>query len=303
MPFRNLSDALYARGYTASVWVNSLAAGEPYLAHGEFHPERAPFGPDYGNRYAMRVEGGGSVEIPTSPNTTLKASGSAKNDLQVTSDGSILVELLRDGQMIDGQRVRFEVPAGQSLAWGPLTFPFATYEPGHAYTVRVSRQVEGARSGGERNVEFNSPDFHDNIAAYFNLPETYVFTSADLTDCNYVCRPNDSDSVLGSLIVGLRRPQAPPVVAPPVDPPAPPVDPPQPPAPPAPPVIPPQPPVPPAPPVVPPVVPPPPRPRLSPESMATLHSVSTWSGNLHVGQKQHAKIAAMVAEVLALVGS
>ncbi len=225
----DLGHALYAYGYTATVWVNGFDPDQPYLAHGVFRPDVWPVSDP--SRYGQVVTGTGSLSV--APDGFFVGSGTARNDNPVTSDGSILISVLRDNQAWDGARVLFVCPASTECPW-TVHFKLARPEAGHNFTVKVERQVEGAVSGGERNIDLNG--CRDKLVAALGLPPDYYFTYADVEDTNYVSRPGDRDSVLGTLILPLcaGQPTVPPVT-PPVTPPiTPPVKPPEPPAPPSP---------------------------------------------------------------------
>jgi len=72
--FPDLGHALYARGYTGSVWVNSFDPSQPYLAHGVFYPE-TPFSSNggYDPRYGMEITGSGTPAVDA--NGLFSASG------------------------------------------------------------------------------------------------------------------------------------------------------------------------------------------------------------------------------------
>src|SRR5947199_561041 len=98
--FPDLGHALYARGYSGSVWVNSFDPSQPYLAHGVFYPD-TPFAASgsYETRYGMEVAGSGTVSVDA--NGLFAAAGTAHNPNAITADGSILIELLSDGNLAD----------------------------------------------------------------------------------------------------------------------------------------------------------------------------------------------------------
>ncbi|HEX4964310.1 MAG TPA: PKD domain-containing protein [Thermoanaerobaculia bacterium] len=197
--FSDLGHALNARGYSGTVWVNSFDTSQPYLAHGVFYPD-TPITPNgsYETRYGMQVTGSGTVF--TDSNGFWAASGTAHNPNNITSDGSILVELFHNGNLADSAKVLFICAPLSDCNWSTHFITRSDHSSG--WTVTVRRHVEGARSGGERNIDLNGP-CHKALVDFFLLPASYVFTNTDLIDTNYVSKPGDSDSVLGTLLIPL----------------------------------------------------------------------------------------------------
>ncbi|MFY9820949.1 MAG: PKD domain-containing protein, partial [Thermoanaerobaculia bacterium] len=193
--YADLGHALYARGYTGSVWVNSFDPTQAHLAHGVFYPD-VPIGPTgYDLRYGMAVTGSGTVSVGT--DGFYMATGTATNPNAVVSDGSISIDLLSNGNVIDSGKVPFNCGASATCAW---TVHFITRPTVANLTVRVYRHVEGSVCGGELSIDLNGT-CHDNLVNYFNLPSTYLFTSTDNLDTNYAAKPGANTSALCAVIL------------------------------------------------------------------------------------------------------
>ncbi|MFY9820815.1 MAG: PKD domain-containing protein, partial [Thermoanaerobaculia bacterium] len=192
--FSDLGHALYSRGYTGTVWVNSFDPHQSRLAHGLFYPD-IPIGPTgYDLRYGMELTGSGTVSVGT--DGFYMATGTATNPNAISSDGSISIDLLSNGNVIDGVKMTFTCGASATCPW---TAHFLTSPPVANPTVRVYRHVEGSNCGGELSIDLNGV-CHDSLVNYLHLPATYHFTDTDNLDTNYVAAPGASTSVLCSVI-------------------------------------------------------------------------------------------------------
>jgi PKD repeat protein len=197
--YPDLGHALYARGYSGSVWVNSFDPAQSYLAHGLFYPD-TPINPATGNyeaRYGMAVTGSGTV-LPDPTTGLAMATGTAINPNAIASDGSVAIDLLSGGNLIDGGSVPFNCPASGVCSW---TVHFQTrYALGQ--TVRVYRHVEGSKCGGELSIDLNG-SCRAALISTLHLPAAYTFTSTDNIDTNYVSRVGGTTSALCDIILPI----------------------------------------------------------------------------------------------------
>src|SRR4051794_22382833 len=92
-PFTDLGHALYAKGYTRTVWVNSFDRRLAYLAHGVFYPETPIGRQGYDARFGMALAGSGTVSADGSGH--LMATGTATNQNAIPAEGDITIALLR----------------------------------------------------------------------------------------------------------------------------------------------------------------------------------------------------------------
>ena len=193
--YSDLGHALYARGYTGTVWVNSFDPSQSRLAHGLFYPD-TPIGvTGYDMRYGMQVTGTGTVSVGT--DGFYMATGTATNPNAVSSDGSISIDLLSNGNVIDGAKVNFNCDPSATCPW---TAHFQTRPSVASPTVRVYRHVEGSNCGGEVSIDLNA-DCHNALVTYFHLPATYVFSATDTLDTNYVSKPGANTSSLCAVVM------------------------------------------------------------------------------------------------------
>ena len=109
-PFTNLGHALYAKGYTRTVWVNSFDRRLAYMAHGVFYSETPIGRQGYDVRYGMALAGSGTVSVDGSGH--LMATGTATNPNSIPAEGDITIALLRNGVLVDTAEVPF--PCGPS---------------------------------------------------------------------------------------------------------------------------------------------------------------------------------------------
>ena len=196
--YNDLGHALYAAGYSGSVWVNSFDPHQSYLAHGVFNPDVPLSTAGYEARFGMTITGSGTVT--TDANGFFVGSGTAHNPNPITSDGSVSIDLLSDGNLADSVKVPFNCGP---LANCPWTATFTTRRTGnHVWTVRVYRHVEGSRCGGELNPDLNGACRAALVSA-FHLPAGYQFTSTDLIDTNYASKPGAVTTALCAAILPI----------------------------------------------------------------------------------------------------
>ena len=189
--YPDLGRALYARGYTGTVWVNGFDSSQSYLAHGVFYPGSTT---DFDVRYGMAVTGSGTVSVDA--NGFYTATGTAINPNPISSDGSIAIDLLSNGNRADGVKVPFACGPSATCSW---TARFQTKAPLPNPSVRVYRHVEGSVCGGELTIDLNT-DCRSALISYFQLPSTYTFTTTDQVDTNYVSKPGATTSALCAVI-------------------------------------------------------------------------------------------------------
>jgi hypothetical protein len=109
------------------------------------------------------------------------------------ADGSITVDLLRDGVRVDGAQAPLACGAGATCPWA---VSFATVAiASHEWTVRAYRHVQGSVCGGEAALDLNAPGCREALVAEFGLPPDYEFSLTDWHDSNYVSRPGATTSV------------------------------------------------------------------------------------------------------------
>ncbi len=189
--YPDLGRALYARGYTGTVWVNGFDSSQSYLAHGVFYPGSTT---DFDVRYGMAVTGSGTVSVDA--NGFYTATGTAINPNPISSDGSIAIDLLSNGNRADGVKIPFACGPSATCSW---TARFQTKAPLSNPSVRVYRHVEGSVCGGELTIDLNT-DCRSALISYFQLPSTYTFTTTDQVDTNYVSKPGATTSALCAVI-------------------------------------------------------------------------------------------------------
>ncbi|HEX3557231.1 MAG TPA: PKD domain-containing protein [Thermoanaerobaculia bacterium] len=194
--YNDLGHALVARGYTGTVWVNSFDSSQSRLAHGLFYPEIPVGVTGYDARFGMQLTGTGTVSAGT--DGLLMATGVATNPNQVDADGSVSIDLLSNGNVVDGVKVPYSCGPGGSCSWTAHFQTRAGSVP-PPLTVRVYRHVEGSNCGGEISVDLNA-ECHDALVSYFHLPGGYHFTDTDQIDTNYVSKPGATTTVLCAAI-------------------------------------------------------------------------------------------------------
>jgi hypothetical protein len=203
-PFSDLGHALYAKGYTRTVWVNSFDRRLAYLAHGVFYPETPIGRQGYDARYGMTLAGSGTVSVDGSGH--LMATGTATNPNSTPAEGDITIALLRNGALVDTAEVPFSCGSSSRCPWEvhfgvkPADFPHPSMR---SFTVNVSRHVEGSRCGGELSVDLSAEPCHSNVINRFNLPPGYRFTNTDSLDTNYLALPGGSTTALCTEILPL----------------------------------------------------------------------------------------------------
>lgn len=201
-PFPDLGHALYASGYTKSIWVNSFSPAAPYIARGDFNFDLV------GDlRYGMSVEPTTGSVVP-SPSGGSDASGTATNQNSFSSGGSLLIELDRNGLIQDSSLINFVgCPAHTSCPWTahfgtmiPACTPAISGPPCPTWSVKAGYHVQGSTCGGELNIDMNATGCREALVARLNLPANYQFTQTDTQDTNYVSIPNSPTTALCSII-------------------------------------------------------------------------------------------------------
>lgn len=192
----DFAHALYAKGYTASIWVNSFDQlhGQSYAAHGLFNLSAPPS--DLDLRYSRTVTGAGVVSMDNTG--ALGGHGTATNGFSMTADGSIAIQLFANGNLAGGAEIPWSAGPFQTVPWNVPTFGVQN-TPGVVYTVRVYRHVQGSVCGGEVSLDMNA-ECHDALTSYFALPANYHFTDADRIDTNYASAPGASTTAFCAII-------------------------------------------------------------------------------------------------------
>ncbi len=214
--FPDLGRALFAGGFTATVWVNSFDRRLDYLAHGVFYPDTPIRANGYDARYGMTLAGSGSVSV--GPDGFYIAAGLATNPNAAPAEGDISIDLLKSGNKVGSAEVPFRCGPSAQCPWEahfsvkPSDFARA---PLRAFTVKVYRHVQGSRCGGELTPDLNSEPCRSAVVARFNLPFGYRFTPTDFLDTNYLAQPNATTTALCAAILPLCSSTTPP---PPADP-------------------------------------------------------------------------------------
>ncbi len=194
----DLGHALYSSGFTRSIWVNSFDPSQSYAAHGVFNPEVPIDATGYGARYGMTLTGSGTLSIDASGD--FSATGTAHNPNPIEADGSVEIDLLRDGLMADSAVVAFSCAPLSDCPW---SVHYSTKQDStHTWTLHVYRHVEGSPCGGELTPDLNGA-CHDALVAHFHLPSNYVFTTTDEMDINYTARPYGTTTALCAVIFPL----------------------------------------------------------------------------------------------------
>lgn len=185
--YPDLSSAFLGNGYTQAVGVNSFDSSQPHLWHGQYFRDRPAEGHA---RYGVPIEASGTAFLSAS---TLKFAGSGTmvNDLNIPLDGSLVVDLLRNGQRQD--QVLYRV---QGCAAGPArvcqwAVNFTVGDDGHGatWTVAVKRADQGSSAGGEATPDLNSDRCRRPMIEKWGLPDDYHFSANDNLDVQYVSRP------------------------------------------------------------------------------------------------------------------
>lgn len=185
--YPDLPSAFLGNGYTQAVGVNSFDPAQPHLWHGQYFPDRPAEGHA---RYGVPIEASGTAFLSAS---TLKFTGSGTmvNDLNIPLDGSLVVDLLRNGQRQD--QVLYRV---QGCAAGParvcqwaVNFIVGDDGQGATWTVAVKRADQGSSAGGEAAPDLNSDRCRRPMIEKWGLPDDYHFTANDNLDVQYVSRP------------------------------------------------------------------------------------------------------------------
>jgi hypothetical protein len=220
--YPDLGRALYAAGYTKTVWVNSFDPAQSYLAHGEFNPNAT--GED---RYGENIFGTAAVSF--GPGGWV-AHATIHNRYSFPIDGKVSADLYCSGCAFahQGGSVAAMVPPCGPLAECSydLSFPGVANAPG-TWTATVYRHSEGSVCGGEESLDlttgFNG-SCHAALVKRFSVPVDYQFTAADGNDTNYAAKPGASTTVLCAEIKALCAaptpppdPGTPPVTPPPTD--------------------------------------------------------------------------------------
>src|SRR6185312_6870745 len=192
--YPDLGQALYARGYSGTVWVNSFDTSQSRLAHGVFYPA-IPIGiAGYDLRYGMSITGSGTVSVGT--DGFYMATGTATNPNAIPSDGSVSIDLLSNGNIIDGAKIAFNCGASATCSW---TTHFQTRPTFPNLSVRVYRHVEGSNCGGELSIDLNGT-CKATLISTLHLPAAYTFTDTDNLDTNYAAKPGATTSALCDII-------------------------------------------------------------------------------------------------------
>lgn len=219
--YPDLGHALYAKGYTGTVWVDRffIDGSARVDAHGRFNPNAT--GED---RYGTNIFGTGVPEF-TSSGWVVHVT--IHNRYNFSLDGKVSSDLY-----CSGPGCQFNLQGGSIQPMVPPCGPFidCRYDlafpgvanvtgPGVIWTATVYRHVEGSVCGGERTIDMNEEPCRTKLVEKFHLPSRYRFTASDNQDTNYASLIGGSTTALCTEVIPECTPPSAPIDSGPAKPP------------------------------------------------------------------------------------